>query len=396
MNARTRLVILLLTGLSIPGLFGLIWRARTGLVHTDLSNHVVWGLWVAMYIYFLGLSAGGFVLSSLVYGFRIQRLERVGKLAVLQAFVCMLVGVTFIWIDLGHPARFIYVLFSPNPASLLSWEAFVYLIYLFILLVELSILRPVESADELPVTRQRLLTVLALVGIPAAIGVHWGTGALFAVVKARPEWNTGVTPVAFLASAAASGAGLLMVLATLFGQKDEEDKATMDFLAKLTAGILVLDALLLVSEALVVWYGGVEHDVAAYRHLYFGPYWPVTWILHAGLGLVIPLFLFMTPRLRRNRAVLTFGAMSVVLGVAGYRLNIVIPAQIDAPFHELVTAYYHVRNIPEYFPSLMEWLVSLGVIAGGCWLFWCAWMVLGHRPAGQTECAALGTSAATR
>lgn len=377
MNAQKKTIpFLILIVLSIPGAYGLLWRARTGLFDTDLSNYVAWGFWVAMYIYFLGLSAGGFVLSSLVYGFGIKQLERVGKLAVLQAFVCMLVGVTFIWIDLGHPWRFMYVLTSPNPTSLLSWEAYVYLIYLVILLWELWILRPVSSADELTPSKQRLLKTLALVGIPAAVGVHWGTGALFAVVKARPEWNTGVTPVAFLASAAVSGAALLMVIATLFGRKDEEHKATMQFIAKLTAGILIFDMLLLFSEALVVWYGGVEHDVSALRHLYFGPYWPVTWILHAGFGLVIPLAIFLTPSLRKRSALLAFGALSIVFGIAGYRLNIVIPAQLDPPFREMATAYYQVRNIPEYFPTMVEWLSSLGVIVGGCWLFWIGRTVL--------------------
>ncbi|GIW78474.1 MAG: polysulfide reductase [Gemmatales bacterium] len=385
MSARRLTAVSVLVTLTIPGLYGLMWRVRSGLVDTDLSNHVAWGLWVALYIYFLGLSAGGFVLSSLVYGLGVKQLERVGKLAVLQAFVCMLMGVAFIWMDLGHPWRFLYVFTTPNPMSLLSWEALVYLIYLAILLAELWILRPVDSPEELTPEKQRVLKALALAGIPAAVGVHWGTGALFAVVKARPEWNTGVTPVAFLASAAVSGAALLMVLTTLFKRDEEHFPETMQFLAKLTAGVLIFDALLLLSEALVVWYGGVEHEVAAYRHMYFGPYWPVTWILHAGFGLVIPFVIFMSPKLQKQVPLLVFAAVSIVLGIAGYRLNIVIPAQVDAPFHEMVTAYYHVRNVPDYFPTVMEWLSSLGVIAGGCWVFWLGRQLLEQQHVGHAS-----------
>lgn len=376
MNPKKIIPILVLIGLSIPGAYGLYWRISGSLFDTRLSNHVAWGLWVAMYIYFLGLSAGGFVMSSLVYGFGIKELERVGKLAVLQALVCMLVGVTFIWIDLGHPWRFFYVLISPNPTSLLSWEAYVYLIYLVILLTELWILWPVQSAEDLPERKQKLLKTLALVGIPVAIGVHWGTGALFAVVKARPEWNTGATPIAFLMSAAVSGAALLMVLSFLFDRKSDGHQQTMEYIARLAGGILLFDALLLFSEALVVWYSGVEHEIAAYRHMYFGPYWAVTWGLHAGIGIVVPLMIFLVPQLRRQPGFLPLGAAAAVLGVAGYRLNIVIPAQIEAPFREMVTAYYQVRNIPEYFPSTMEWLASLGVIVGGFWMFWIGWQLI--------------------
>jgi protein NrfD len=383
--------LLILLGLSVPGTYGLLWRARAGLIDTDLSNYVAWGFWVAMYIYFLGLSAGGFVLSSLVYGFGIKQLARVAKLAVLQAFVCMLIGVTFIWIDLGHPWRFLYVLTSPNPTSLLSWEAYVYLIYLAILLWELWILRSVPSADQLSPSRQRLLKTLALVGIPVAVAVHWGTGALFAVVKARPEWNAGVMPVAFLASAAISGAALLMALALLFDRKDKEHRVTMQFIAKLTVGVLIFDILLLVSEAVVVWYSGVDSEVSAYRHLYFGSYWPVAWVLHAGFGLVLPLIVFLSPRLRSRSGPLALAALSIVLGTAGYRLNIVIPAQVDAPFREMVTAYYQVRNVPDYFPTAMEWLASLGVIVGGGWLFWLGRTVLEWKQHAGRHALAAGT-----
>lgn len=363
------LLIFALILLSIPGAIGLVWRFRVGLMETHLTNYVTWGLWVALYIYFLGLSAGGFVLSSLVYGFGVKQLERVGKLAVLQAFVCMLMGVTLIWIDLGHPFRFFYVLISPNPTSLLSWEAYVYLAYLVILLWELWLLRSVDDVSQLSPTGRRVLRTLALVGIPTAVGVHWGTGALFAVVKARPEWNTGITPIAFLASAILSGTALLMVLAAIFDRKDDEHRQTMDFMAKMAAFVLIFDLLLLFSEALVVWYGGVEEHVRAYRQLYFGPYWYATWIVHFLLGSVIPLAIFTIPALRRRYGLLTLGALLVVIGVVGYRLNIVIPAQVDAPFHELIHAFHHVRNQQGYFPAAMEWLASLGVIVAGLWLF---------------------------
>ncbi len=369
MSAAKRAGYAVLIVATLVGAYGLWLRATTGLMETALTNLVTWGLWVALYIYFLGLSAGGFVLSSMVYGLKMTQLERVARLAVMQAFVCMLVGVTLIWIDLGHPWRFFKVLTSPNPTSLLSWEAYVYLLYLVVLLSELWLLRGVESVEQLAPTGRRLLRTLALIGIPVAIGVHWGTGALFAVVKARPEWNTGVTPVAFLASAIVSGTALLMILAAMFDRHDEQHRACMDFMARLTAAVIVFDLLLLLSEALVVWYGGVEHEVAALRQLYFGRYWYATWIVHLLLGSLIPVAVFSVPALRQRYALTVFAAICVVFGIVGYRLNIVIPAQVEPPFYEITRAFHHVRNTNDYFPSAVEWLASIGVIAAGIWLF---------------------------
>ena len=43
------------------------------------------------------------------------------------------------------------------------------------------------------------------IGIPVALGVHGGTGAIFAVVKARPAWYSPIVPLVFIISALASG-----------------------------------------------------------------------------------------------------------------------------------------------------------------------------------------------
>ncbi len=370
---------LILMALTIPGAFGLWWRVRDGLMATELTNHVVWGLWVSMSILFLGLSASGFVLSSLAYSFGFNQLERVGKLAVLQAFVCLLMGVVLIWIDLGHPQRLFMVLTSPNHTSLLSWAAYVYLVYFAALAAELWILRSVTAVDELAESRKRLLKGIALVGIPVVVVLYWSTGALFAVVKDRPEWNTGTTPLALLATAALSGTALLMVLATLFDRKDEGHNRTMGTMAKLAGGLLVLHLLLLASEGLVVWYARAAHQVSSLHHLWFGPYGVVGWVLHLLLGALVPLAIFGVARFRNYPTLVALAAVLVVLSTVGYGLNTVIPAQIDSPFRELSTAVYHVRNSAEYFPNAVELLSTLAVIVGGCWLFWLGHALLNRR-----------------
>jgi molybdopterin-containing oxidoreductase family membrane subunit len=49
--------------------------------------------------------------------------------------------------------------------------------------------------------------------------VHKGTGAIFAVVKARPYWYSPIVPVIFLVSALVSGAGLMTFLYAFFGDR---------------------------------------------------------------------------------------------------------------------------------------------------------------------------------
>src|SRR3989338_6861574 len=119
------------------GLGAIGQRLSEGLIVTNMTQHVPWGSWIALYIYFIGLSAGSFLLSTLIYVFGVKKLEAVGRMALFQAFLCMLIGLFLIFIDLGHPERFYNVITSLNPTSVLSWESVLYTVYCIIILLEL-------------------------------------------------------------------------------------------------------------------------------------------------------------------------------------------------------------------------------------------------------------------
>ncbi|NLC77244.1 MAG: polysulfide reductase NrfD [Clostridia bacterium] len=61
------LLILIAMGLGAIGI-----RAMHGLAVTNLTSDVPWGSWVAFYIYFVGMSAGAFLLSSLIHVFDME------------------------------------------------------------------------------------------------------------------------------------------------------------------------------------------------------------------------------------------------------------------------------------------------------------------------------------
>ncbi len=70
---------------SLVGLWAIFMRFSRGLIITNLTQFIPWGFWVALYIYFIGLSAGSFLLSTLVFVFDVKRLEAIGPLALLRA-----------------------------------------------------------------------------------------------------------------------------------------------------------------------------------------------------------------------------------------------------------------------------------------------------------------------
>jgi protein NrfD len=100
------------------GLAGWYDRLVHGHVNANYGSVVTWGLWVAAYIYFIGLSAGSFLISSLVYVFNMKRFERIGRLAVFTAVVTLFLALLSIWADLGHMTRAWHVLGAPDRRAL--------------------------------------------------------------------------------------------------------------------------------------------------------------------------------------------------------------------------------------------------------------------------------------
>lgn len=382
-----------LTVATIVGIIAIIQRFNQGLIITNMTQHIPWGFWIVLYIYFIGLSAGSFLLSTLIYVFGVKRLEAAGRMALFQAFICMLLGLFLIFIDLGHPERFYKVITSMNPTSVLSWESLLYTIYCLIILLELYRVTRVDfinlaasgkrfrwlyrllslgshdTSAESVKKDYKWLKVLGIIGIPVAVGVHGGTGTIFAVAKGRPIWFSSLFPIVFLVSALASGGALLTFLMAFFYKMETEAKRSLlQFLARLTAGILAIDLLLLFCEILVALYGEIPHDVAAWRIIYAGYYGGVIfWGLQLLLGSLIPIILIAHPKTGRSIRWLGLASFLIVLGVLGVRINIVIPPLIYPAFAELPNAYHHFRFALGYSPSLNEWLVSIGSI---CFVIW--------------------------
>jgi len=281
------------------GAFGVYQKLAYGDLYVNFGSKVVWGLWVAMYIYFIGLSAGAFLLSSLVYVFKIKIFEKVGKLALITALITLICALLSIWFDLGHQWRFYEVFTSPNlPSSMMAWMIWLYTAYFLLLIVETFLAFRIDS-DKLPEPKklkmQSSLQILASFGIPLAIAFHGGVGALFGVVASNPIWHSALTPLVFLVGAVLSGSALLtMIFAYLWKDKDSSDYRQITFsLGRIILFTLLFDELLEWSElSIAMWLGSPAH-IHGFKVMLFGHYWYVFWIIHLLMGVIVPLIILL-------------------------------------------------------------------------------------------------------
>lgn len=122
---------------AVIGTHAFLTRLLEGHRHANYGSYIIWGLWVAAYIYFIGLPAGSFLLSSMVYVFGGKKLEKIGRLALFTAIVTLCMALTSIWFDLGQMFRAWRIFTSPNFGSMMAWMVWLYSYYTLVMLVEL-------------------------------------------------------------------------------------------------------------------------------------------------------------------------------------------------------------------------------------------------------------------
>ncbi len=389
--------LVLWVGLVLFGGAGLVERLSNGHQSAAYGSYIVWGLWVSAYIYFIGLSAGAFLLSSMIYVFGVRQLERVGRLSLFVAIVTLFMALLSIWFDLGRMERFYRVFTSPNFSSMMAWMVWLYTAYFLLLLAEFwLVMRPdlarwtaegglrgslgrLLALSGGPLTEEQnawgshWVKVLAAVGIPLAIAFHGGVGALFGTVSARPYWHTPLVPILFLTGALVSGGGLMAFVVSVFWpQRDEGYRQTVAFLGRAILGLLALDLILEWAEfSIPMWYG-IGHENDLLMRMLFGEFWWVFWVVHIGLGSALPLVLLLA-KPERPWAVGLAGLL-IALTFMAVRLNVVIPGLIEPTLQGLQDAFVHPRLIFSYVPSLFEWQVTFFIVGVGLALFY-----LGHR-----------------
>jgi molybdopterin-containing oxidoreductase family membrane subunit len=236
-----------------------------------------------------------------------------------------------------------------------------------------------DTSDASAERDHKVVRVLATIGVPVAIMFHGGVGALFGVVAARPLWNSGLFPILFLLSALASGGALLTLVAAIFQHGWTRNRDTVLTLGRLVLGLLLLDVLFQFSELLVGFYSGSPDHLGALQAIVGGSFWWVFWGWQIVLGTLLPILLLMLPT-RRDPRFVSLAGLLIAAGFLAVRLNIVIPGFTVEEVRGISAAFASAHLSTNYFPSMMEWLVSIGIAGLGLLLFGFGEMLMPEEP----------------
>jgi len=378
----------------VIGSYGMVDRLANGLYPVAFGSYVPWGLWVAFYLFFLGLSAGAFLVTILTYLLNIKAFQSIGPLSAFMVLVCLLCEVLFILLDLGTMHRAFYQFFlTPSFSSLLTWMFVLFnlmgIIYTLktYFLVRGEIIQGADHQKGLLKTIYRILSFgrtrydeavraadehrvhrLAWVSLPVGLLFYATNGAFFAILINRPIWNSALTPLLFVVAALLSGGALVTFLTYLYVDNSHGLRDTL--LKYLGRSILFLLCLFLVLQAMKFFVGyqtGRTDIVTSLNHITVGPHWWIFWGVHLGIGSLIPLLL-LTFAQKSPKAVATASFLIFVTFVA-VRYNFIIPDLAVYKLEGLEYVFRHARLSTDYVPNLNEWLVTVWIISLGLLAF---------------------------
>jgi len=381
------LIILSVCGLVI-GAWGMFQRLAFGHLGMNYGSFVPWGLWVAFDLFFLGLTAGAFLITILTYVFRIKLLANLGPLAVFTVLVTLMAEFLIISLDLGHPLRTYRFLISPNLGSMLFWLVvfivsmwLIYVPWLYFLLREQLITWGNDATraghkvyrflafgktDYTLEDRQqdhRRTHLLSYISLPIGVIFFGAHGAIFAILNNRPLWNSALLPLIFIMAALLSGGALITFLAYLYQPDDKLIHPLGHVVLLILLSFVFLESL----QFFVGYQSKVTGIVTSLDLIAFGSYWWAFWIIHLVIGSVIPAYLLIS--YPENSRMVATACFLIIVTFLAVRLNYLIPDMAVYKLEGLQNTFFHQRLRPEYVPNLNEWLVSIWVISLGLLAF---------------------------
>ncbi len=347
-NIASPIWLLLAAVITLLGIVAWIMQLRQGVGATNLSNVSPWGVYIAGFIFFMGLSAGSLVLAALPVLFDLPRVRPFAKVAAFVALAALVTGGLFIVIDLGRPERAWHMFFFGRLGSPMLWDLLLTVVYFAVgAALLLALLAPAKA--------RRLLKPLALLALLAGIADGL-TAFVFATQVGREYWYSAVQPLTFFVAALAS-AGAMIVLALLVLRPSGYVRFAVDDLDPLpamTAVAVGLGLMLIGSEVVTHAFAGVAASSELVQIMLRSP-----WFWVEVLTGLLAVALLLLPALRRTPAMLALGAILALLHLGVKRMMFV---QMGTAVPNIDYAGVAIAPATAYTPSLVEWGVGAGLV----------------------------------
>ncbi|HOW40560.1 MAG TPA: polysulfide reductase NrfD [Bacteroidales bacterium] len=377
----------------VTGIYGLYQQIDKGHIVTGMRDNVVWGFYIVNFIFFMGLSYSGALISGVLHLFNTGWRKPIIRLAELITVISLVIGPFFIFFCIGRLDRLPYLFMYPRIQSPITWDVIAIstdlvgcFIYLYLSFVEdFAILRDHPDLKVAPWKKKlyRILslgftgsekqkkilanarTVMSAMIIAIAIIVYSVLAWIFGVTL-QPGWHSTIFGPYFVIAAVFSGTGLLIILMWIFRRIYHlEEYITKRHFVNIGVLLTVIAAFygyFTFSDYLTKWYGSIKMDSILIDKL-FTDYYSL-FIFANYIGILLPAIIIAFPRFRTIPGI-TVAAVIALLALWVNRYIIVIPT--------LETPFLPIQDVrPEwiiYSPTWIEWALTLAGVSVFAMLF---------------------------
>ena len=361
--------------------FAYFRQLSSGLQVTGLNRPVYWGMYITNFVFFIGISHAGTLVSAILRVFGAEWRRPITRAAEAITVIALILGTGSIIIDMGRPDRLLNMVRYARFGSPLVWDVTAVTIYLTAsvtylylpLIPDMAILRDrpglapwrrwlytklslgwsgTEKQNHL---LERLINIMAILIIPIAVTVHTVVSWVFAMTV-QPMWHSTIFGPYFVIGAILSGiATLIIVMAILRKVYRLHTYLTPQHFSNLGLLLLLFSlfwAYFTFSEYLTEFYGNEPAGMRVLFSKIAGEFSPIFWAMWL-FNFIIP-FVMLSNRRTRTVAGTVITSILINIGMWLERYNIVVPTLTRPRLPSPVAAY---------FPTWVEWSILLGSIA---------------------------------
>ena len=368
---------------------GLYFQVVKGHGVTGMRDHVVWGIYIANFIFFIGISYAGAVISGVLHLMNAPWRKPIIRIAELITVISTIIGPVYILLCVGRLDRLHHLVIFGRLQSPITWDVLAIATYLVgsIIFLYLALIKDfalLRESPELKVGKwkkklykflslgyintpkqNRLLSksnnLMAIMIIPMAIIVHSVLSWIFGMTL-RPGWHSTIFGPYFVVAAIYSGTGALIIVLWVFRKIYHlQEFITIEHFKNLALILIVLGAIygyFTFSEYMTDWYGSKVWESKLLERLFdLEQYGVMFWAANI-FGVLIPILVLSIPRFRTIN-IITLVSVFMVLALWLKRYLIIVPTLETPllPMQEIRPEYIN------YSITWVEWALTFGGLA---------------------------------
>jgi Ni/Fe-hydrogenase subunit HybB-like protein len=381
--------VIVLAIIALFGMFALVMQMIEGQVITGMRDNAVWGIYTANFVFFMGLSYAGALVSCSFQLLRIKWAKPVLRIAELITVSTLIVGAPYILFCLGRLDRIHYLFAYGRIQSPITWDVIAISTDLFFCIAflyfthirDFAKLRDVTDMNVAP-WRKKLYKILALgyrgtplqkkylhqahdimaaIIIPTAVIAYSLLSLLFSM-SLKPGWHSTIFSPYFVVTAGYSGVALLIVIMWIYRKTANVGKYITNLHFNYFAfGLVILTfiyAYFSFSEYLTDWYNQTKSMGSLLDSLTNLDQFGWFSLFHIVFAFIVPVIVLGFPWLRTINSV-TFVSLFIVLALWIKRYLLVVPP-LENPFIPIQDIRPEYVN---YSVSWVEWALTISGIA---------------------------------